>query len=45
MVDYVGQSTQANYTVLEGEGWVGLIMSETVSPCLLSSSLREVIER
>lgn len=31
-VDYVGQSTQANYTILEGEGWVGLVMSETVSP-------------
>ena len=31
MVDYVGQSTTANYTLLDGDGWVGLIMSETVS--------------
>lgn len=30
MVDYVGQSTTANYTLLDGDGWVGLIMSETV---------------
>jgi hypothetical protein len=28
--DYVGQSTEANYTVLKGEGWVGLNMEETV---------------
>jgi len=28
--DYVGQSGSANYTVLEGDGWVGLIMEETV---------------
>jgi len=31
MLDYVGQSTTANYTLLDGDGWVGLIMSETVS--------------
>jgi hypothetical protein len=31
MVDYVGQSTTANYTLLDGDGWVGLIMSETVN--------------
>lgn len=32
--DYVGQSTQANFTLLNGDGnssWVGLIMSELVS--------------
>jgi hypothetical protein len=26
----VGQSGAANYTVLDGEGWIGLIMEETV---------------
>jgi len=35
MVDYVGQSTTANYTLLDGDGWVGLIMSETVRVPLL----------
>lgn len=30
--DYVGQSGSANYTVLEGDGWIGLIMEETVRP-------------
>lgn len=30
MIDYVGQSTEANYTRLNGSGWVGLIMEETV---------------
>ena len=32
MVDYVGQSSTANYTLLDGDGWVGLVMSETVRP-------------
>jgi len=35
MVDYVGQSTTANYTLLDGDGWVGLIMSETVRLSLM----------
>jgi hypothetical protein len=38
MVDYVGQSTTANYTLLDGDGWVGLIMSETVRPSVVGDA-------
>jgi len=40
MVDYVGQSTTANYTLLDGDGWVGLIMSETVRPSIVGDAGR-----
>jgi hypothetical protein len=45
--DYVGQSTQANFTLLNGDGnssWVGLIMSELVSDCH-SSRLTDSMNR
>jgi len=41
MVDYVGQSTQATYTLLNGTEWVGLIMEETV--CYVLERLVEEI--
>jgi hypothetical protein len=31
VVDYAGQSGQANYTVHQGDSWIGLMMSEQVS--------------
>jgi rhamnogalacturonan endolyase len=37
IVDYVGQSTRANYTLLSGTGWVGLVMEETVRDPKLGS--------
>ena len=30
-LDYAGQSGKANYTVHQGEAWIGLMMSEQAS--------------